>query len=334
MNSTPLVSICCLTYNHKEYLKETIEGFLSQNTGFLVEIIIHDDASTDGTDAILKDYKSKYPDLIIPIFQKENKYSKGIKPFFEYVFPIVRGKYIALCEGDDYWIDPFKLQKQVDFLEANPEYGMICTDYHKYFQSKGKFKLNCFKIKKYRHEVSFDDYVFDRSTIGTATVVFKKSLFLNYLEEIPEPVRKDFNVGDTPFWLYCSIKSKIKVLSDVTAVYRILDNSMSHFTNISNHHVFVKNGLKIPKYFLEKYSSNESLFRKFKRKTLQVDLVYAYKTGDSKFAKEIRQKLKDNGLYGVKDKLLYLGSKSCINKFIADKIFMAVRSLKKISYYG
>ena len=117
---TPIVSICCITFNHKDYIRETIDGFLLQNVSFAMEIIIHDDASTDGTREILLEYKEKFPDLIHLILQDENQYSKGNKPLNKFVFPQAKGRYIAICEGDDYWTDPNKLQRQVDFLEENP----------------------------------------------------------------------------------------------------------------------------------------------------------------------------------------------------------------------
>ena len=118
----PLATVACLTFNHKKYIRQTIEGFLMQQTDFPIEIIIHDDNSTDGTTQIVQEYADQYPELIFPIFQRENQYSKGKKPLINFVFPQAKGKYIALCEGDDYWNDPLKLQKQVEFLEANPDY--------------------------------------------------------------------------------------------------------------------------------------------------------------------------------------------------------------------
>ena len=109
-SKNPLVSICCITYNHEKFIKDAIEGFLMQKTDFPIEILIHDDASTDGTTEIIKKYEKEYPDLIHAVYQTENQYSQGKK-----VFPILAnqasGKYIALCEGDDYWTDPLKLQK-------------------------------------------------------------------------------------------------------------------------------------------------------------------------------------------------------------------------------
>ena len=115
----PLVSISCITYNHKQYIRDAIEGFLMQITNFPVEILIHDDASTDGTAEIIREYEKQYPWLIKPVYQTENQYSKhnGIISKIQYVRAL--GKYIAFCEGDDYWTDPYKLQKMVDFLESN-----------------------------------------------------------------------------------------------------------------------------------------------------------------------------------------------------------------------
>lgn len=101
----PLVSIACTTYNHEKYIALAIEGFLLQKTSFPIEIIIHDDASTDKTAEIVKSYEKIHHDLITAIYQTENQYSKGIKPYPNYVFPKARGKYIALCEGNDYWIE-------------------------------------------------------------------------------------------------------------------------------------------------------------------------------------------------------------------------------------
>lgn len=122
--TNPLVSITCTAYNHEKFIRDTIEGFLMQKTTFPFEILIHDDASTDNTAEIIKEYELKYPDLIKPIYQLENQYSKGVSISLTYNFPRAKGKYIALCEGDDYWTDPYKLQKQVDFLESNLDYTL------------------------------------------------------------------------------------------------------------------------------------------------------------------------------------------------------------------
>ena len=113
----PLVSISCITYNHEPYIVQALNGFLMQKTTFPFEVLIHDDASTDGTTEIIKGYAQKYPEIIKPLYEEENQWIKGRRGSAEFNFPRARGKYIAFCEGDDYWIDENKLQMQVDFLE-------------------------------------------------------------------------------------------------------------------------------------------------------------------------------------------------------------------------
>jgi glycosyltransferase involved in cell wall biosynthesis len=117
----PLVSICCATYNHERYLAQTLESFLMQKVSFPIEIIIRDDCSTDRTPQIVRDYAERFPRLVRVIASDANV---GVSRNALRIRAAARGKYIALCEGDDYWTDPQKLQKQVSFLEANPEFVM------------------------------------------------------------------------------------------------------------------------------------------------------------------------------------------------------------------
>ncbi len=117
------VTVVCLSYNMEKYIRQTLDGFVMQKVNFPLEVIVHDDASTDGSADIIREYADKYPDLIKPILQTENQYSKNILMTKTFVYPIAKGKYIATCEGDDYWTDPDKLQKQYDFLEAHPDYS-------------------------------------------------------------------------------------------------------------------------------------------------------------------------------------------------------------------
>lgn len=138
--SIPVVSICCATYNHVHFIRQCLDGFVMQKTKFPFEVLIHDDASTDGTQDVIREYEAKYPDIIKPIYQKENQYSKGVRVSLVYNYSRVRGKYVALCEGDDYWTDPYKLQKQVDFLEAHPDYVMCSHQFNQYWQEEGRLE--------------------------------------------------------------------------------------------------------------------------------------------------------------------------------------------------
>ena len=149
--TNPLVSICCITYNHAPFIRKALDGFLMQEppTGVSAdepwyEILIHDDASTDGTTEIIKEYAAKYPDLIFPLYETENQYSKGHAADIDmYNYKRARGKYIAYCEGDDYWTDPKKLQKQIDWMDMHPDYSV------------------CFHRVK-SHDVYKDEYWSDR----------------------------------------------------------------------------------------------------------------------------------------------------------------------------
>lgn len=221
-NNKPLVSICCITYNHENYIRDAIEGFLMQKTTFPIEILIHDDASTDKTADIIREYEKKHPDIIKPIYQKENQYSKGVKINQEFNFPRAQGKYIALCEGDDYWTDPLKLQKQVDFMEENKDCSMCfhrskieLFNNHKNIvknQKLGEYSKNhnqtFFPKNKFFYEGG--------SSAPTASMIFKSK----YIQSLPEWY---FNspVGDTPLKLILSQKGKIGFLNDVMAIRRI-----------------------------------------------------------------------------------------------------------------
>lgn len=128
-NKELIVTIRCLAYNHEPYIRQCLEGFVMQKTNFRFEAIVHDDASTDGTAAIILEYAEKYPDIIKPIIETENQYSKRDGSLRRIMNAHMHGKYIAICEGDDYWTDPYKLQKQVDLLEKNLDCSFCCGGY-------------------------------------------------------------------------------------------------------------------------------------------------------------------------------------------------------------
>lgn len=176
MQKKPLVSICCLAYNHAPYIRQCIEGFLIQKTNFSFEVLIHDDASTDETADIIREYEKKYPEIIFPIYQTVNQFSQGIKVSAVYNFSRAKGKFIAMCEGDDFWTDPLKLQKQIDFLETHVDY-VICSHKYQYFFQKEK-RFGKIMPEKIKSSFSFDlDYFIHRNiwVTQTLTCVFLRS---------------------------------------------------------------------------------------------------------------------------------------------------------------
>lgn len=167
----PLVSIVCHTFNHEKYLEETINGFLNQKVDFPIEIIIHDDASTDSTRAIIEKYVLEFPNLIHGVFQDTNVYSKKINIWSNFTFPIAKGKYIAICEGDDYWDDEHKLQEQVHFLEQNENFSICWTNYST--QKGNTIAESNLRIAEDYFKIDLNN-IFDPYCTMSLTTVFRK----------------------------------------------------------------------------------------------------------------------------------------------------------------
>ncbi|MEG1865343.1 MAG: glycosyltransferase [Bacteroides sp.] len=247
LDSPIIVSVCCLTYNHEKYVRQCLDGFIMQKTNFIFEILVHDDASTDKTQDIIREYEAKYPHFIKPVYQKINQYSQGISPLRDELFPKVKGKYIAICEGDDYWIDPLKLQKQIDFLETHEDYGLIHTDF---------IVVNESKIKEYRITKCTNNpkdllklILLGKYDIGTLTVLFRKSLY----DKIPHYYKsQNFLMGDLPLWIEMANETKFKYLESVTAAYRRLDNSASHSTNFQKRKAFIDSLIDCRLFYIRK----------------------------------------------------------------------------------
>jgi glycosyltransferase involved in cell wall biosynthesis len=277
-----------ITYNHKPFIRQAIEGVLMQQCNFPFELVIGEDCSNDGTGSVCGEYASSHSN--VRILPSEN--NLGMLPNFFLTMEACIGKYIAFCEGDDYWIDPRKLQKQADFLEKHMEFGMVCTDYSKLFQNDSIIRRNCFKRAGYRDVVRFNDYLTDMSTIGTATVMARKELITAYLSETDQETRNRFYVGDSPLWLFIAARAGIAVLPDETAVYRILDNSACHITSDTDHYRFVMNGLSTADYFVTRYGNNDPVLKdKIEQKRLKATLFHAFKTMDGTLARGTRRKL-------------------------------------------
>jgi len=228
----PIVSIACITFNHSKYIRDAIEGFLMQKTTFAFEILIHDDCSTDGTDEIIKEYEQKYPDIILPYFQTENQYSKGVRGLStRYNFPRAKGKYIALCDGDDYWTDPYKLQKQVDFLESHPDYVMT---YHDAIIVDANGVKTTESIVPGTHKC---DYKKDE-IITCDTYILTSSLCFRNVTNLDIPEKNKVVNGDNFITSQLGHFGKGKFMSDIgKAVYRMHSNGVWSSKNESEKYI-------------------------------------------------------------------------------------------------
>ncbi|CAN5797917.1 hypothetical protein BH23THE1_BH23THE1_31010 [soil metagenome] len=207
--AAPKVSILCLTYNHVKFIRQALDSFLMQKTDFDFEVLINDDCSTDGTVEIIKEYQKKYPQIIKPVFQKENLYSKGIRNMMtRFLLPKAQGKHIALCEGDDYWTDPNKLQLQVDFLEKNTDYALCFHPVRLVYEDKEEIE-SVFPDRKSGFTLI---RLIERNFIQTNSVMYRKQTYKN--------MRTDVMPGDWYLHLYHAQFGTIGFIDEVMSVYR------------------------------------------------------------------------------------------------------------------
>lgn len=238
---TPLLSVCLITYNHANYIRQAIEGILMQKVNFSWELIIADDFSTDGTKEIVLDYKKKYPEFIKLILQEKNV---GAAQNWIKLMNSPKSKYIAYFEGDDYWTDPYKLQKQVNFLEDNENCNYVFTknlvlrkDGSFYTKFKDEFTLPALFDLNYLLKINIMP--------ATQSVVFRKSMLP---QEFPAFLNKTSN-GDWALLFLIAHKGTIGFINEYTCVYR---EGVGVISNTNNIYKF-KNGLELNKQ-LNKYT--------------------------------------------------------------------------------
>ena len=216
------VAIHCMVYNHEPYLRVCLNGFVMQKTNFKFVAIVHDDASTDNSAGIIREYTEKYPDIIKPIYETENQYvKKNITSIMNKAIDATEAKYVAMCEGDDYWIDPYKLQKQVDFLEAHPDYFECFTN--SYVLENGEKKI---AINHVWDTYSIEDIINtnalnmrDRGDLIVPCAHTSTILYRRPIEGLPEWISRCF-IGDEPLFISLAQYGKAKFINVITSVYR------------------------------------------------------------------------------------------------------------------
>lgn len=212
----PVVSICCITYNHELYIEDTLEGFLIQETDFPFEILIHDDASTDRTTAIIQEYKEKYPKLIKPIFQKKNQYSKGLKISSTFLFPVASGKYISMCEGDDFWSDSKKLQIQIEYMLDHPDCSMT------FHAVNYLHAITAEVVKHHRNDNKSRNFSTDELILGGGGLVSTQSIIMrtDVIRNLPNFYELS-PAGDYGLVLFAALKGNVHYLDKTMGVYRV-----------------------------------------------------------------------------------------------------------------
>lgn len=236
----PLVVINCITYNHEPFIREALDGFVMQKANFSFVAVVHDDASTDGTAAIIREYAEKYPDIILPIYETENQHSKhdgSLGGIMQEALNATGAKYVAMCEGDDYWTDPLKLQKQVDFLESHPDYSMCFHNAVVHWEDDSIHDHLFADLEK-------RDYDFRELGAGwnvpTASALLSRNVMESKLYKKATSCRS-FIYGDVLLWLSAVEFGKIYCSGETMSVYRrhagsvTLTNSPNRVKQIITH---------------------------------------------------------------------------------------------------
>jgi len=228
-----MVSIICTAYNHEEFIRDALESFVSQKTNFPFEILVNDDASPDGTADIIREYEARYPQLFRVFYQAENQYSQGVNVENDILIAAARGKYIALCEGDDCWTDSLKLQTQVDYLESNPDCS-ACVGNTVVHYCDGSVSDALHSDRAGEHDVEFS-YILSGmgNSYHPSTLVFRSE----FAESLPEYFYIGFTYGfdDLPRALYLAQCGRIHYIDRPMSLYRIGSNPSSWSANVESY---------------------------------------------------------------------------------------------------
>ncbi len=249
--SKPLVTVQCLVYNHERFLRDCLNGFVMQQTSFPFEVIVHDDASTDHSADIIREYVEKYPHLIKPVYQTENQYSKKDGSLSRALSAAMSpySLYLAYCEGDDYWTSPSKLQRQVDFMELHPEYTM-CFHASMVKWEKEEMPASLYGSVENRDYSLVEIYGTGRF-FQTSSVLVSRSIFSSEFYKKILPLRQSCPAGDTILFMTAAFLGKTRGMSEVMSVYRKHEEGVCYhwYRDIRTILIFKKINHIIPKYF-------------------------------------------------------------------------------------
>lgn len=228
------VSILCTAYQHETYIREALESFVTQQTDFPFEVLVSDDASTDGTAAIIREYAENYPDIVRPFLQEKNLYSQGINLYDALLFPAARGQYLAACEGDDCWTDPTKLQRQVDFLDAHPDYS-ACVHNTVAHYTDGSMADRVLFEQSGDRDIPFSQVIRGMShAFHTSSIMARRE----YIVNPPDFRNVAFSYGFTDYavgvWL--TMNGKVRFLDRPMSLYRIGSNPSAWSSGVDKHY--------------------------------------------------------------------------------------------------
>jgi glycosyltransferase involved in cell wall biosynthesis len=304
--TNPLVSVAMITYNHAPYISRAIEGVLQQKTGFPFELVIGEDCSTDGTQEIVLEYAKMYPNILQVVTSDRNV---GAKKNAHRTTKACRGKYIAFCEGDDYWHHPDKLQKQTDYLESHPECGLVSADCDIYYDRSNNVKRSVNYNNGFQSPVNFtiEQVLWGGLPIWTCTVMARRDLYVQVIESDSYLHQNEkLPLGDLQAWAELSMISGVTYIPETLATYRVLDESASRSEDPRKQLRFHKSIFEIKRYLCDKYGLPKYRQEMALSSWCDTSLRLAFHERDADLALEVKKKKQT---FTWKEWLRYFGAK-------------------------
>jgi glycosyltransferase involved in cell wall biosynthesis len=273
------VSVVLIAFNQEQYIARAIHGVLAQQSEYTFELLISDDCSSDRTPEIIAEYASRYPEIIVPYYQPVNI---GPKNNDRFLFQKAKGEYICYCEADDFWNDPKKMQKQVSFLETNPDFGLVHSDIHLLDEATG-VQINDYNKSKGIQIVSGhieEQLLVSNHYIKTMTVCYRKQIIESFYFTDPQIAEANWTMVDLSQWLCIAYHSKVHYFDEVMATYCLRPESMSKSRSPLKMHHFHRDIYNIRFHFIAKYGCSESILKIVQTMYASMLIGDAYKLGN------------------------------------------------------
>ena len=255
-----MFSVEVTTYNQKDYIAQTLQSIIDQKHNYRYEILVSDDCSTDGTQDVIRQFHEKYPEIIKPVYNEKNL--GAMKNYYATVSR-AKGKYLMECSGDDYWL-PGKVEKQIEFMERNLDFDVCYGKANILYEKENRIESNYGSNYK-----DFKEILTRGNSCPALTLCIRLVFFNRYLNEIKPQERSDWLMEDYPFLVYSAFESLIHFIDMPMAVYRSIENSVSHQIDIEKMLRFKKSGYDIQEFFSNRYAiSTEKWDEKKMRKEL------------------------------------------------------------------
>lgn len=327
--AAPVASVLMLAYNHGPYIRQSIESIVNQKTVFPFELIIGEDCSADETRQIALECGRQYPQMIRIITSEQNV---GGRANLRRIEQACRGDYVAYCEGDDYWHEPDKLQRQIAFLESHPDYVMVHSDFRTYHVSSGKMAPRTLGHCGHLDDAdAFNDILSGRRIVFTLTACMRRSVLETVLRECPECYDPRFLMGDTQRWLEIARRGRVKYFPETLATRRVLPESASQSKDPSRVLRFLLSPKDVLDHYVNKYGCSPSARRAATARSAIQLLRYAYDAADSRTADSMLAECRESSVpVSLQAYLLALGSRGRLRKQLVAPAVKSLDAWRKI----